>query len=194
MSAIWHSREPRHSNPCHDQPLYKGGSDTALTRCTCREGVYTDSWHCVPSVCKAAHSMNALQAMEGTDPKGIRMAYVPRPIIKSTHAQAIRRSGLRLARYRGPCKNTFQHVLTAAAINMAVMDSDFFQIRGRDLYCANTVGEIPLSCQFSPFAAYHFRGSRREHTLMEPQNRDPYKSTQDPGARNLHQKIASERK
>ena len=131
---------------------------------------------------------------EGTDPKGIRMAYVPRPIIKSTHAQAIRRSGLRLARYRGPCKNTFQHVLTAAAINMAVMDSDFFQIRGRDLYCANTVGEIPLSCQFSPFAAYHFRGSRREHTLMEPQNRDPYKSTQDPGARNLHQKIASERK
>jgi hypothetical protein len=38
--------------------------------------------------------------------------------IESTHAQAIRRSGLRRTRYRGLPKTHLQHVVTAAAINL----------------------------------------------------------------------------
>ena len=44
--------------------------------------------------------------------------YAPRAGIESTHAQAIRRSGLRRARYRGLAKTHLQHVLTAMAINL----------------------------------------------------------------------------
>jgi transposase len=47
-----------------------------------------------------------------------RKAYALRAGVESTHAQAIRRSGLRHARYRGLAKTHLQHVLTAAAINM----------------------------------------------------------------------------
>ncbi len=45
-------------------------------------------------------------------------AYAQRVEIESTHAQAIRRSGLRRARYRGLAKTHLQHVLTATAINL----------------------------------------------------------------------------
>jgi transposase len=47
-----------------------------------------------------------------------RKAYAARAGIESTHAQAIRRSGLRRNRYRGLAKTHLQHVLTAAAINL----------------------------------------------------------------------------
>lgn len=47
-----------------------------------------------------------------------REAYAQRAGIESTHAQAIRRSGLRRARYRGLAKTRLQHILTAAAINL----------------------------------------------------------------------------
>jgi len=47
-----------------------------------------------------------------------RKAYALRAGVEGTHAQAIRRSGLRHARYRGLAKTHLQHVLTAAAINM----------------------------------------------------------------------------
>ncbi len=47
-----------------------------------------------------------------------RKSYAARAGIESTHAQAIKRCGLRYARYRGLAKTQLQHVLTAAAINM----------------------------------------------------------------------------
>lgn len=47
-----------------------------------------------------------------------RKAYALRAGVESTHAQAIRRSGLRHARYPGLAKTHLQHVITAAAINM----------------------------------------------------------------------------
>ena len=47
-----------------------------------------------------------------------RKAYALRAGVEGTHSQAIRRSGLRHARYRGLAKTHLQHVLTAAAINM----------------------------------------------------------------------------
>ena len=61
----------------------------------------------------------ALQtARERQKTEAFRQAYAPRAGIESTHAQAIRRSGLRRARYRGLAKTRLQHVLTAAAINL----------------------------------------------------------------------------
>ena len=61
----------------------------------------------------------ALQAMRARQKTPeFRKAYAPRAGIESTHAQAIRRSGLRRARYRGLAKTHLQHVLTAAAINL----------------------------------------------------------------------------
>ena len=47
-----------------------------------------------------------------------QQAYAPRAGIESTHAQAIRRSGLRRAHYRELAKTHLQHVLTATAINL----------------------------------------------------------------------------
>ena len=47
-----------------------------------------------------------------------QQAYAPRAGIESTHAQAMRRSGLRRGRYRGLAKTYLQHVLTAAAIDL----------------------------------------------------------------------------
>ena len=46
-----------------------------------------------------------------------RQQYAPRAGIESTHAQGIRRCGLRQARYMGLAKTHFQHLATAAALN-----------------------------------------------------------------------------
>jgi len=46
-----------------------------------------------------------------------RRQYAPRAGIESTHAQGIRRCGLRQARYGGLAKTHFQHLATAAALN-----------------------------------------------------------------------------
>jgi transposase len=46
-----------------------------------------------------------------------RQQYAPRAGIESTHAQGIRRCGLRQARYVGLAKTHFQHLATAAALN-----------------------------------------------------------------------------
>jgi Transposase DDE domain len=48
-----------------------------------------------------------------------RQAYAARAGIESTHAQAVRRSGLRRTRYRGLSKTHLRHVITAAAINLS---------------------------------------------------------------------------
>jgi transposase len=45
--------------------------------------------------------------------------YAARAGIEGTHAQAIQRCGLRQCRYIGIAKVHLQHVLTAAAINLA---------------------------------------------------------------------------
>lgn len=47
-----------------------------------------------------------------------RLAYAVRAGIEGTHAQAVKRSGLRRTRYRGLSKTHLQHVITAAAINL----------------------------------------------------------------------------
>jgi len=47
-----------------------------------------------------------------------RKSYAARAGIESTHAQAIRRSGARRARYRGLAKTRLQHIITAVAINL----------------------------------------------------------------------------
>ena len=44
--------------------------------------------------------------------------YAPRAGIESTHAQGIRRCGLRQARYIGLAKTHLQHLATAAALNV----------------------------------------------------------------------------
>ena len=44
--------------------------------------------------------------------------YAPRAGIEGTHAQGIRRCGLRQARYIGLAKTHLQHIATAAALNL----------------------------------------------------------------------------
>jgi transposase len=44
--------------------------------------------------------------------------YAPRAGIEGTHAQGIRRCGLRQARYRGLARPHLQHLATAAALNV----------------------------------------------------------------------------
>jgi len=62
---------------------------------------------------EALQSMRLRQTTEE-----FRLAYAARAGIESTHAQAVKRSGLRRTRYRGLPKTHLQHVITAAAINL----------------------------------------------------------------------------
>jgi len=57
-------------------------------------------------------------ARRNQDTDAFRAAYAARAGIESTHAQAVRRSGLRRCRYRGLAKTRLQHALTAAALNV----------------------------------------------------------------------------
>ena len=61
-------------------------------------------------------ALQTMRSRQTTDE--FRKTYATRAGIESTHAQAIRRSGLRQNRYRGLAKTRLQHVLTAAAINL----------------------------------------------------------------------------
>ena len=47
-----------------------------------------------------------------------RESYAARAGIEGTHAQAVRRCGLRRCRYVGLAKTHLQHVITAAAVNL----------------------------------------------------------------------------
>ncbi len=61
----------------------------------------------------------ALQAARrAQDTDVFRAAYAARAGIESTHAQAIRRCGLRRCRYLGLAKTRLQHVVTAVALNV----------------------------------------------------------------------------
>ncbi len=62
---------------------------------------------------EALHAVRRAQ-----DTEAFRAAYAARAGVESTHAQAVRRSGLRRCRYRGLAKTRLQHVLTAAALNV----------------------------------------------------------------------------
>jgi Transposase DDE domain len=74
------------------------------------------------------------------------MSYAPRAGIESTHAQPIRRSGLRRTRYRGLVKTRLRHVITAVAINL-------FRI-------ASWLNGTPLAqTRCSQFAALQFRAA-----------------------------------
>jgi transposase len=75
-----------------------------------------------------------------------RKSYAARAGIESTHAQAIRRSGLRRTRYRGLSKTHLQHVITAAAINLLRIAS-----------WANGTPVAPTRC--SHFAALQFQAA-----------------------------------
>jgi transposase len=89
----------------------------------------------------------ALQSMrkrQTTD--GFRKSYAARAGIEGTHAQAIRRSGLRRTRYRGLSKTHLQHVITAAAINL--------------LRIASWVNGTPIApTRCSHFAALQFQAA-----------------------------------
>ena len=68
---------------------------------------------------QAREQYEALQAArqrQTTD--AFAQQYAPRAGIESTHAQGIRRCGLRQARYRGLARTHLQHLATAAALNV----------------------------------------------------------------------------
>jgi transposase len=67
---------------------------------------------------QAREQYEALQAARQRQAtQEFRQQYAPRAGVESTHAQAIRRCGLRQARYMGVAKTHFQHLATAAALN-----------------------------------------------------------------------------
>lgn len=61
-------------------------------------------------------ALHAVQRAQTTT--AFRDAYAARAGIEATHAQAIRRCGLRRCRYRGLAKTRLQHVATAVALNV----------------------------------------------------------------------------
>ena len=68
---------------------------------------------------QAREHFEALQAARGNQPtEEFRQKYAARAGIEGTHAQAIRRAGLRRCRYIGLAKTRLQHVITAAALNL----------------------------------------------------------------------------
>ena len=50
--------------------------------------------------------------------EAFRASYAARAGIEGTHAQAIRRCGLRRCRYIGPAETHLQHVIAAAAVDL----------------------------------------------------------------------------
>ncbi len=80
---------------------------------------------------QAAHE--ALQARrQEQQTQAFRQQYATRAGIEGTHSQAVRRMGLRRARYDGLNKTHLQHVLTAVAINLVRIDAVLTQTpRGR---------------------------------------------------------------
>ena len=68
---------------------------------------------------QAREQFEALQgARRHQETEAFQASYAARAGIEGTHAQAVRRSGLRRCRYIGLAKTRLQHVLTAAAINL----------------------------------------------------------------------------
>ena len=90
---------------------------------------------------QAREQYEALQAArqrQTTD--AFAQQYAPRAGIESTHAQGIRRCGLRQARYIGLAKTHLQHLATAAALNVVRLGEWF-------------AGTPQAKTRCSPFAA-----------------------------------------
>jgi transposase len=69
---------------------------------------------------QAREQYEALQAArKQQDTVEFREAYAARAGIEATHGQAVRRCGLRRCRYIGLAKTHLQHLISAAAINLA---------------------------------------------------------------------------
>jgi transposase len=89
-------------------------------------------------------ALQAMRVRQLTDE--FRQTYAARAGIESTHAQAVKRSGLRRIRYRGLSKTHLQHVVTAAAINL--------------LRIASWTDGVPLAkTRCSHFAALQFQAA-----------------------------------
>jgi transposase len=89
-------------------------------------------------------ALQAMRVRQLTDE--FRQTYAARAGIESTHAQAVKRSGLRRPRYRGLSKTHLQHVVTAAAINL--------------LRIASWTDGVPLAkTRCSHFAALQFQAA-----------------------------------
>jgi len=71
---------------------------------------------------QAAHEALHTQRQE-QQTQAFRQQYATRAGIEGTHSQAVRRMGLRRARYDGLDKTHVQHVLTAVAINLVRIDA-----------------------------------------------------------------------
>ena len=68
---------------------------------------------------QAREHFEALQgARRHQETAAFRASYAARAGIEGTHAQAVRRCGLRRCRYLGLAKTHLQHVITAAAVNL----------------------------------------------------------------------------
>ena len=68
---------------------------------------------------QAREEFDALQsARRNQTTEEFRKSYAARAGIEGTHAQAIRRCGLRRCRYIGLAKTRLQHVITAVAVNL----------------------------------------------------------------------------
>jgi transposase len=68
---------------------------------------------------QAREHFEALQgARRHQETAAFRASYAARAGIEGTHAQAVRRCGLRRCRYVGLAKTRLQHVITAAAVNL----------------------------------------------------------------------------
>jgi len=81
-----------------------------------------------------AEALQAARRWQRTDE--FRQRYAARAGVEATHAQAIRRSGLRRARYIGLAKTRLQHVTTAAAVNVLRITA----------WCAGTPLPKPAAC------------------------------------------------
>jgi transposase len=92
---------------------------------------------------QAREDFDALQsARRNQATEAFRKSYAARAGIEGTHAQAIRRCGLRRCRYIGLAKTCLQHVITAAAVNLVRV--------------AEWHNDIPLAnTRISRFAALH---------------------------------------
>jgi transposase len=69
--------------------------------------------------------------------QAFRQQYATRAGIEGTHSQAVRRMGLRRARYDGLDKTHLQHVLTAVAINLVRIDAVLTQTPRGTTRCSN---------------------------------------------------------
>jgi transposase len=89
-------------------------------------------------------ALQAMRVRQLTDE--FRQTCAARAGIESTHAQAVKHSGLRRTRYRGLSKTHLQHIVTAAAINL--------------LRIASWTDGVPLAkTRCSRFAALQFQAA-----------------------------------